>query len=61
MLVMKEFQIVNGLGNTQGSIKEVGGKWVVYGRNGNKHREFENLRFAQNYLQSLGYILKATE
>lgn len=61
MLVMKEFQIVNGLGNTQGSIKEVGGKWVVYGRSGNKFKEFDNLRFAQNYLQSLGYILKATE
>lgn len=52
---------MNGLGNTQGSIKEVGGKWVVYGRNGNKHRVFDNLWFAQNYLQSLGYILKATE
>ena len=54
-----EYKIINGLGMEQGTVKEVGGKWIAYGRNGNKFREFENLRFAQNYLKSLGYILES--
>ena len=46
---------VNGLNVVMGTIKEENGKYVVYNRNGQQFRKFDNLFFTRNFLRSLGY------
>lgn len=49
-------KITNGF-NEMGTIKEVNGKVVVYNRNNQVWRKFDNMWFAQNFLKSVGLMI----
>lgn len=49
-------KITNGF-NEMGTVKEVNGKVVVYNRNGQVWRKFDNMWFANNFVKGLGLMI----
>ena len=49
-------KITNGF-NEMGTVKEENGKYVVYNRNGQQWRKFDNMFFMNNFLKSVGLMI----
>ena len=49
-------KITNGF-NEMGTVKEENGKYVVYNRNNQVWKKFDNMFFMNNFLKSVGLMI----